>query len=276
MVKFGRGDGTNLEDRRGLRTGAAVGGLGGIGGLIFLVLTLLGGGGGGNATITDILKQFDTTPASIDPADKPLVQFMSDGLDDIQGFWTKDLEGYRPAKLVLFTDAVQTGCGTASSSTGPFYCPPDEKAYLDLSFFRELRDRYGAPGDFAQAYVLAHELGHHVQKVLGTSDTVNRQQQADPSRANELSVRLELQADCYAGVWGHDAAARGILEPGDVDEGLGAAAAVGDDRLQSQAGAAVNPESWTHGSSEQRARWFRTGFDSGDRNACDTFGAASV
>ncbi len=269
MVKFRRGSGANLEDRRG-RGGAVagVGAVGGIGGLVLLLLlNVLGGGDGADL--------FETS-GPVDPADDKLVQFMSDGLDDIQIFWNEQLRGeYRDAKLVLFTQAVQTGCGAADSGVGPFYCPPDEKAYLDLSFFRELRDRFGAPGDFAQVYVLAHEIGHHVQQVDGTSDQVRSQQQDDPSAANDLSVRLELQADCYAGLWAHDAEARGILERGDLEEGLGAAAAVGDDRIQEQAGVEVNPESWTHGSAEQRTKWFTAGLDTGDIARCDTFAAAN-
>jgi predicted metalloprotease len=265
MVRWRRGGGLseNLEDRRGRRVGMGVGAAGGgIGVLVILVLQLLGGGGGG-ASLNEILQQFDQTPASIDPADEPLVEEMSAALDDIQGFWATALPEqlgtqYRDANLVLFTDAVQSGCGTASSATGPFYCPPDEDAYLDLSFFRELADRFGAPGDFARAYVLAHELGHHVQTITN----------APRGNTNEDSVRFELQADCLAGVWGHDAAERGILEPGDLEEGLAAAASIGDDRIQQQAGQDVNSESWTHGSSEQRVAAFRRGFDSGDATRC--------
>jgi predicted metalloprotease len=234
-------------------------------------------GGGGGVNLDEVLNQFDQTSGTVDPADDELVQFMSDGLDDIQVFWSEALPGeYRDAKLVLFTAQVSTACGRADSGVGPFYCPPDEKAYLDLSFFRELRSRFGAPGDFAQVYVLAHEIGHHVQTVLGTSDQVRSQQQQDPGSANDLSVRLELQADCYAGLWAHDAEARGILERGDLEEGLGAAAAVGDDRIQSQAGVEVNPDTWTHGSSEQRMKWFTAGFDTGDIARCDTFATTNL
>ena len=210
------------------------------------------------------------SPSGTSPEDDELAQFMSDALDDIQAFWATDAglgSRYEEAVLVLFTDGVSTGgCGSAPSSVGPFYCPADSKAYIDLSFFRELQSRFGAEGDFAQVYVLAHELGHHVQNLLGTNAEVRRQQQADPGRANELSVRMELQADCYAGVWGHSAERRGILEPGDVEEGIGAAEAVGDDRLGNP-----SEESWTHGSAEQRSRWFMVGMESGDPDACDTF-----
>ena len=215
----------------------------------------------------------------MDPADEPLVEEMSAALDDIQEFWASE-DGlgadYRDATLVLFTNQVTTeGCGSAPSSVGPFYCPADAHAYLDLSFFKELASRFGAPGDFARVYVLAHELGHHVQNLLGDSDRVHREQQQDPDRANDLSVRLELQADCYAGIWGHSAQDRGLIEPGDIDEGLGAAEAIGDDRLQGQAGVEVQPDTWTHGSSEARQRWFRAGFDSGELAACDTFSVST-
>lgn len=287
MVKFRRtgSPSGNLIDRRGARSARGAGGVaagGGVVGIIVLVLmSLLGGGGGGGGgggtavDITDILGQFDRAPASVDPADEPLVEEMSAALDDIQAFWSTD-QGlgteYRDAKLVLFQGGVSTGgCGNAPSSVGPFYCPADEQAYIDLSFFKELDRRFGAPGDFARVYVLAHELGHHVQKVVGTTDEVRRAQQQDPASANDLSVRLELQADCYAGVWGSSARDRGLLEPGDVEEGLDAAAAVGDDSIQEQAGADVDPESWTHGSSESRMRWFTTGLERGDPGSCDTF-----
>jgi predicted metalloprotease len=284
MVKFrnrGGGLSRNLEDRRG-RGGPSMGGMGlpigkaGMGGGVIGIVILLimvfmgGGGGGGGGGITDIFSQMQSPGGTVDPADDELVQFMSDALDDIQAFWSTDAglgSEYVDAQLVLFTGGVSTGgCGNAPSSVGPFYCPADSKAYIDLSFFRELRGRFGAPGDFAQVYVLAHELGHHVQNLVGTNARVREEQQRDQGRANELSVRMELQADCYAGVWGHSAERRGILEPGDLEEGLGAAAAVGDDRLG-------NPqeESWTHGSAEQRQRWFMVGFESGDHRDCDTF-----
>lgn len=283
MVKFRTGGSRsgNLEDRRG-RGGLAVGG--GAVGIVGLIVTLLfnlsGGGGGGD--LSDIFEQIQvggSSSGTVDPADEPLVDEMSSALDDIQAFWSGDTglgSRYRDATLVLFTDAVRTdGCGDAPASVGPFYCPPDASAYLDLSFFKELADGFGAPGDFARVYVLAHELGHHVQNLLGDSARVNQQQQADPDHANELSVRLELQADCYAGIWAHSAQDRGIIEPGDIDEGLAAAAAIGDDRLQEQAGADVRPESWTHGSSASRQRWFRAGLDAGDLGSCDTFTASA-
>ena len=278
MVKFRNQGGLsgNLEDRRGMgaKGGVAVGG--GIAGLIVVVLMQLlgGGGGGGSPDITDIFSQMQMggqgSSDTVDPADEPLVEEMSAALDDIQGFWATDDglgSGYDDATLVLFTGGVATeGCGNAPSSVGPFYCPVDQNAYIDLSFFKELDSRYGAPGDFARVYVLAHELGHHVQNLVGTNESVRQQQGAEPSAQNELSVRLELQADCYAGVWGSSAEERGLIEPGDVEEGLAAAAAVGDDAL-----GAGSPESWTHGSSESRMSWFQVGYDSGDPEACDTF-----
>jgi len=205
-------------------------------------------------------------------------EFVDAVVDDIQTMWDEDIfrpagRTYRDTSVVLFTDQRPSGCGVASAATGPFYCPADGLVYLDLGFFRELDRRFGAPGDFARAYVLAHEIGHHVQTLLGTNDAVQRESRANPSERNELSVRLELQADCYAGVWAASVFARGVLEPGDVNEGLAAAAAVGDDRIQQQTQGRIDPESFTHGTSEQRATWFRTGFESGDPDACDTFDA---
>ena len=276
VVRFRNSGGLsrNLEDRRAVGGKGLAAGGGVVGIIVIVVMSLLGGGGdGGGVDISDIFGQIQAgggTPGTVDPADEPLVQEMSDALDDIQGFWASE-DGlgadYVDAQLVLFSDGVTTdGCGTAPASVGPFYCPVDSKAYIDLSFFRLLDQRFRAPGDFARVYVLAHELGHHVQNLLGTSDAVRRQQQGDPAQANDLSVRLELQADCYAGVWGHSAQDRGLIEPGDIEEGLGAAAAVGDDALGNG-----NQESWTHGSSESRQRWFEKGFESGDPEACDTF-----
>lgn len=281
MVKFRRGGGLseNLEDRRG-RGGLALGG--GAVGIIGLIVSLLlsgGGGGGGGFDIEDVFSQVQGSSGTVDPADEPLVEEMSAALDDIQAFWEEHPEVgpvYRPATLVLFSDAVSTeGCGNASAAVGPFYCPADEQAYLDLSFFRELDARFDAPGDFARVYVLAHELGHHVQNLLGDNQRVRQAQESDPGRANELSVRLELQADCYAGLWAHSAQDRGLIEPGDLDEGLDAAAAVGDDRLQGQSGSDVQTDSWTHGSSAARQRWFGAGLESGRLESCDTFAAST-
>jgi len=210
-----------------------------------------------------------------DPKEEPMVQFVSFMLDDTQAMWANVFRNngmeYREAKLVLFRDLVQSPCGLAQSATGPFYCPADQKAYIDLGFYQELKQRFGAPGDFAQAYVLAHEIGHHVQNLMGIDDQVRQAQQRNPSNRNAHSVRMELQADCFAGIWGHATAQRQILEAGDVEEGLGAAAAIGDDRLQRMAGRSVSPESFTHGTSQQRVEWFRRGLETGSLEACDTF-----
>jgi uncharacterized protein len=263
----------NIEDRR---SGGGFGGRGlGVGGiLVAVVLSLIFG----RDFITPLLMTNGggSAPGQVDTArnraEEPKVQFVSFVLDDAQQTWSRILgPRYTDAKLVLFREAVQSACGTAGAETGPFYCPGDQKVYIDLSFFDELDQRFGAPGDFAQAYVLSHEIGHHVQTLLGTSRKVRQAQESNSSLGNELSVRMELQADCYAGVWGHSTNQRNILDPGDVQEGLAAAAAVGDDRIQRQARGRVNPETFTHGSSEQRMQWFRRGFESGDIGACDTF-----
>jgi uncharacterized protein len=211
-------------------------------------------------------------PTGPDP-DAELVDFIRDVMKDIQDTWTTTFEAsgqtYRRAKLYLFTERITTRCGNASSAIGPFYCPGDESAYIDLSFYKALRERFGADGDFAQVYVLAHEIGHHVQHLL---DAERRVRRARPKETdNQRSVRIELQADCYAGVWAYSARQRDKLERGDLEEALTAAAAIGDDRLQQQAGRPVNPETFSHGTSAQRVRWFRRGFDRGDPEACDTF-----
>ncbi len=277
------GESGDIEDRRdeGGGGGFQFGGMHiGIGGaLILLVLSLVfkqnffallsGGSAGPGTTVSR------PDPAR-DAAEKPLVQFVSFVLDDTQKTWTDILpeqtgKPYHHAKLVLFRDYTNSGCGGAESATGPFYCPEDEKVYIDLGFYDELKRRFGAPGEFAQAYVIAHELGHHVQNILGTEGRVHRLQEENPSQQNPLSVRLELQADCYAGVWAHSTQQRGLLEKGDVESALGAAAAVGDDRLQKMARGRVNPETFTHGTSEQRTSWFRKGLDSGEVRSCDTF-----
>jgi predicted metalloprotease len=253
----------------------------GLGGLVILLaLSLIFkrdflslAAGGGQAVAPDAA----TAPPSPvdDPTEEPMVQFVSFVLDDAQSTWTTLLAGtntpYRDARLVLFRNAIQSACGFAQSATGPFYCPGDEKVYIDLAFFEELQSRFGAPGDFAQAYVLAHEIGHHVQNVLGIEQQVRRAQRSNPGAQNDLSVRMELQADCFAGIWANSTARRDLLQEGDIDEGLAAAAAVGDDRIQQSAGGMVNPESFTHGSSAQRASWFRRGFQGGRLDACDTF-----
>ncbi|MBC7844392.1 MAG: zinc metallopeptidase, partial [Gemmatimonadaceae bacterium] len=214
-------------------------------------------------------------PAQTSAEEEQLVKFMSFVLDDAQATWTKVFADgnaqYTRARLVLFRDQVNTGCGGAQSASGPFYCPADQKVYIDLGFYDELRRRFGAPGDFAQAYVLAHEIGHHVQNVLGTERKMRQLQAQNPGARNELSVRLELQADCYAGIWGRHAQQEGRLESGDVDEALKAASAVGDDRISEITGSSIRPESFTHGSAAQRMTWFRRGFDTGRIDACDTF-----
>jgi predicted metalloprotease len=277
------GRSADLEDRRGSGGGLPKLGLGGLlilGILSFIfktdLFTLVGGGGSPSAPAGN------TAPVPTSPEEEKQIQFVSTVLDDTQRTWAQIFadsgQQYRRAKLDIFTDGIQTGCGTAGAAMGPFYCPADEKVYIDLSFYNELVQRFGAPGDFAQAYVIAHEIGHHIQNLTGLSDQVRSAQESNPGRANELSVRLELQADCYAGIWAHsmDPNLRGAnepaLQPGDIEEGINAAAAVGDDRIQSQSRGGVNPETWTHGSSEDRARWFQTGFQSGSVQSCDTFG----
>lgn len=264
----------NLEDRRGagVRRGIPIG----IGGLVLLGALSLLTGQNFFALLSDPAFQPATHeaqgPLRTTPAEEKQVDFVSFVLDDAQDTWNGLLPGrYRPAKLVLFRDAVQSACGYAQSATGPFYCPGDEKVYIDLGFYDELRQRFGAPGDFAQAYVLAHEIGHHVQKVLGVEPRMRALQQQRPDQRNALSVRLELQADCLAGVWGHAADRRDVLEPGDVEEGLRAASAIGDDRLQRMGGGMVQPDSFTHGSSAQRVAWLQRGLRSGDPADCDTF-----
>ncbi len=211
----------------------------------------------------------------------PQADFVSAVLASTEDTWPGVLSrhgvSYPPPQLVLFDGSVSSACGYQSAAVGPFYCPGDRRVYLDLAFFRELDGRFGAPGDFAQAYVIAHEIGHHVQNVLGVSDRVDaRTRSLSEAQANDLSVRVELQADCFAGGWGHHAQGRGLLEPGDVEEGLRAASAIGDDRLQREAQGYVVPESFTHGSSEQRMRWFRAGLAAGDITGCDTFAAQQL
>jgi uncharacterized protein len=271
----------NIEDRRGASGGIGMMGPGmGIGGVVLLVLALLFGqdvfeGGAPGTTVTSGGTTTADGAINETPEERRLVEFVSFVLDDVQETWARVLPRYgtqyREAKLVLFRNAVRTACGDMPSAAGPFYCPVDEKAYVDLGFYDDLRRRFGAPGDFAQAYVLAHEIGHHVQHVLGTDVRVRQVQQSRRDMANELSVRLELQADCYAGVWAHSTEQRRLLESGDVEEALGAAAAVGDDRIQQQTTGMVRPESFTHGSSAQRMEWFRRGLSSGSPEACDTF-----
>jgi predicted metalloprotease len=286
-VRWSTGDRSNVEDARGSSGGGFRAVPFGIGG--FIVLALLSmytgvdflslfSGGGGAPTTTSVGTSGGGNVATT-PEEEKMVDFVDAVMRDAQETWSEILGNrYQPTKVVLFRDQIDTACGFAQSATGPFYCPGDRKVYLDLGFYDELQRRFGAPGDFAQAYVLAHELGHHVQRLTGTESQVRQAQQANPGSANELSVRLELQADCYAGVWGHTAAQPGRaakgeveLDPGDVEEGLHAAAAIGDDRLQRLATGRVMPEKFTHGSSEQRVTWFKRGLDGGDPNACNTF-----
>jgi predicted metalloprotease len=262
----------------------------GLGGIVLLVgiawalgldpLALLAGGGsldGGQLGLPQGAELGEVgAPGRLqtNPGEEELVDFVSFVLDDTQATWRQQLQGYTDARLVLFRGAVDSGCGYAPAAAGPFYCPRDQRVYVDLGFFEELRSRFAAPGDFAQAYVLAHEIGHHVQSQLGIEAELRRQQQARPSQANELSVRMELQADCLAGVWAHSTARRDLLEAGDLEEGLAAASAVGDDRIQEMATGEVRPEAFTHGTARQRATWFRRGYESGNPADCDTFASA--
>jgi predicted metalloprotease len=214
-------------------------------------------------------------PLETTPQEEAKVVEIGQMLDDLQATWARLLGGrYQKSTLVLFRGATESACGLGESAMGPFYCPGDQKVYLDLEFFDQLDRRFGAPGDFAQAYVIAHEVGHHVQNLLGIERQVRALQQRSPRQANQLSVLMELQADCFAGVWGHSTAQRGIMEPGDAEEGLRAASAIGDDTLQRQSSGRVRPESFTHGSAAQRAEWLRRGLQTGDVKACDTFAAA--
>ena len=266
----------NIEDRRGMgmRAGLPIG----IGGLLLLGLLSLLTGRNFLSLIADTGEGPTTYegPVQSSPEEDRRVQFVSFVLDDAQNTWRQILGGrYQDAKLVLFRDQVESACGFGQAASGPFYCPGDQKVYIDLSFYDELQRRFGAPGEFAQAYVLAHELGHHVQNLTGIEPQVRRAMQARPDMQNDLSVRLELQADCLAGVWGHSTAQRQILETGDVESALNAAAAIGDDRIQRMSGGSVQPETFTHGSSAQRVEWFKRGLQSGDMKDCDTFGGRS-
>jgi predicted metalloprotease len=269
----------------GRRGGAALpvgGGLGVVGVIIFLAIQLLGGGGTGGF---EIPAGFDTAtqapsgeplPADQDP-DRDLRDFSAYVFTNVQETWTRTFQAqgrqYERAKLVLYSRDVNTACGSATSAVGPFYCPGDRRVYLDLSFYRDMERQLRAGGDFAWAYVIAHEVDHHVQQVLGTSAQVDRIRRTDPDRANDASVRLELQADCYAGVWAYTVFQAGDLEEGDIEEALTASEAVGDDRLQSQAGRRVNPDTFTHGTSAQRRAWFERGRARGEPADCDSFSA---
>src|ERR1051325_746853 len=275
----GRRTSGNVEDRRGMSRGLVIGGGGGLATLVGLAIAMFTG--------IDPRQLLQSAPSAevgqgqggAPPADDPQAKFVSVILADTEDTWNQVLpqagRQYQEPKLVLFSDAVQSACGNASAAVGPFYCSQDATVYLDMSFFNDLEQRFGAPGDFARAYVIAHEVGHHVQNLLGISSQVQEQQaRSSEEGANALSVRLELQADCLAGVWGaHAKQERDFIESGDVEEALQAASAIGDDRLQQQARGYVVPESFTHGSSEQRVEWFRRGLESGNPGSCDTFAA---
>jgi len=281
----GRRQSSNVEDRRGRRLpGGRGGGVSCIGLLVVLgIAWLMGANPQQLLSLLGTVQQMapppsaEQAPAGPPPGDDPQAQFVGVVLADSEDVWNRLLQGqYREPTLVLFDGRVTSACGMSSAAVGPFYCPPDENLYIDLSFFRELSQRFGAPGDFAQAYVLAHEVGHHVQNLLGLTDQVSTLQRQARSKeeANAASVRLELQADCFAGVFGHHN--RQWLEPGDAEEGLRAAAAIGDDMMQKRAQGYASPESWTHGSSEMRVRWLRQGLESGDPQTCDTFKASRL
>lgn len=278
------------------RRGTAVGG--GLGAIVIAIIAALfglnsGGGSGfdiGTAGFDDQAGVIsDDGPAAVVDPDADTVDYMQALMFDIQETWDEyfDRAGivYQPTTLQIFSGSVDTGCGRASSAVGPFYCPApnDMNVYIDLDFFNDLSRKFGAPGDFAQAYVIAHEVGHHIQSLIGVSEGVRRAQAEDPANRNEFAVRQELQADCLAGVWASSASSRftrdtgvPIIESGDINEGLAAAASVGDDRIQAQAGMTIDPHTWTHGSSDQRVRWFRAGFDSGDPEVCDTFASSDL
>ena len=269
----GRAGSGNVDDRRGKGGGLAVGG--GIGGIILVVIYLVLGGDPQNAT--QMMQQGQSQTSSLSPAEQEaqdsLAAFTKVVLKDTEDIWDKILPGYKHPQLVLFTGSVQSGCGGASAAVGPFYCPADQKVYIDLSFFKELKDRFGAAGDFAMAYVIAHEVGHHVQNLLGTSGKV-QQQSASIGKAegNRLSVKLELQADFYAGVWAYyQQNLKNVLDPGDIEEALTAANAIGDDKLQREAQGQVVPDAFTHGTSAQRMYWFKKGFETGDLKQGNTF-----
>lgn len=239
---------------------------------------LFGSGGGGETSTTTSTQSEQPQPKKGPDPDAELLDYVKFVMKDIQDTFDAQFRGsgkqYRRAKLIVFEQAVDTACGRSSSAIGPFYCPGDEHAYIDLSFYKDLRQRFGAPGDFAQAYVLAHEIGHHLQNILGL-ESKGARLHAGETR-NQKSVRVELQADCFAGVWGHAAAGKKLLEAGDLEEAIGAATAIGDDRLSKQAGVDVNPETFTHGTSAQRVKWFRRGFDAGKLEACDTFAVEDI
>jgi predicted metalloprotease len=278
-MRLDDGDRTNVEDRRGAAFGRGGGAKLGLGGMLVLAVlsvvfkqdmfALLGASPQQGSTGVSPERVAERQAAEADLERTAIASF-----NDAQRVWARAVDGYRPAKLVLFWDEARSGCGDAAAEMGPFYCPADERVYIDLGFYRELAARFGAPGQFAQAYVIAHEVGHHLQAQLGVESKVREAQRRSPGRRNALSVLMELQADCLAGAWGKAANERGLLDPGDVEQGLAAASAVGDDRIQKATTGRVSPESFTHGSAAERTRWFRAGFEAGTIEACDTFGAA--
>jgi predicted metalloprotease len=296
-MRWRRGHTGGIEDRRAQGATGGLGGFGmgggaipipaGLGGgglllvlVLLIALEVLGGGSSGSlgSGLDGLAGGVGQPAASVDLSNNgDMVEFAGFVLDDVNALWADTFartgQSYTPTRLVLFSGSTSSGCGPASSATGPFYCPADRKTYVDLDFFDELKRRFGAPGDFAQAYVIAHEVAHHVQTLTSIEEQVRQAQQQDPGQANALSVNMELQADCLAGVWAQSVFEQGDLEAGDIEEALGAAAAVGDDRIQAGAGVGVNPETWTHGSAEQRSQWFSTGYRTGDPAACDTFGS---
>jgi len=299
--KRGKSKGRDVIDIRGAGSGGGgggglsiPGGVGGLGGgagvivvLVVIAIQVLGGGGSGfdiGQALGGAQAPGASDPQPIPPGQDPqleLKEFSAYVFEDSQETWSDTFgdagDEYGRAQLVLYSKAVSTeGCGSATSAVGPFYCPADARVYLDLTFYEDMERQLGASGDFAWAYVIAHEMGHHVQNETGTNDEVARLESSDPGSANELSVRVELQADCYAGVWAATVFEEGALEPGDLEEAFTASEAIGDDRLQEQAGGDVDPDSFTHGTSEQRRTWFENGYESGEPGACDTFSAESI
>lgn len=267
----------DVEDRRGSPARGGAGLKLGVGGTIVLaVLSVIFG--------KDLLQGLGSggPSSAASPEDEVAFEFVSFVLDDNQATWAKLFPeqfdtSYRKATMVVFSDSVDSACGTADSAVGPFYCPGDDKVYIDLTFYRALKDKLGAPGDFAQAYVIAHEIGHHIQNLVGTEASVRKKQRGvSKEQKNDLSIRMELQADCYAGIWAKSTNERKLLDVGDIEEAMGAASAVGDDRLQKAATGRVAPETWTHGSSAMRMRWFKRGFESGQVKQCDTFAAPDL
>lgn len=282
MLWRGRRESSNVDDRRGVTGGHVAAGGGIIGVIIYLLYNFLGGGSGGTQQLPQIGGQQQEMTAEEKEADDERASFTKVVMADTEDVWSKLFsemgKTYQPPTLVLFRDGVQSACGMASAATGPFYCPGDQQVYIDLSFFRELQERFNAPGDFACAYVVAHEVGHHIQYLMGTSDKMARlRQQVSEEEYNKYSVKLELQADFLAGVWAnHAQQMKNILEAGDIEEALNAASQIGDDKLQEEAQGRIVPESFTHGTSAQRVYWFKKGFQSGDINQGDTFNDGSL